>query len=162
MSITIYIQTDKKGPLTEADLPANASGVDLENLLRKLSVDLDDVTAVLLDETEDPVDLKSKAPLKDLKRGCRVHVTRCQKVRVTVHYLEQTAHETFAGGARVRRVKAWAVKEFKLKERDAVEHVLQLCKSTERPATDTPLHELAERGSCSVCFDLVPERRVEG
>ena len=42
------------------------------------------------------------------------------------------------------------------------EEVLQICKSTKRPAADTPLHELVERRACSLCFDLVPEKRVEG
>ena len=39
-------------------------------------------------------------------------------------------------------MKAWAAHTFKLSPKDAAEHVLQICKSTKRPAADTPLHEL--------------------
>lgn len=159
---TIFIHHGERGNLSEATLPANPTGIDLDELLRRLNIDLDDASGVLLDEEDKALDLKSKAPLKGLKNGCRIHVTRCLRVRVTVNYLDRTAHETFAGGARVRRVKAWAVREFKLKEQDAIEHLLQLCNSEDRPTTDTPLHELTKRGDCAICFDLVPEKRVEG
>ena len=162
MTTTIFIHHGERGNLSEGALPASPTGIDLEWLLRSLNIDLDDTCRVLLDEEDEPLDLTSKAPLKGLKSGCRIHVTRCLRVRVTVNYLERTAHETFAGGARVRRVKAWAVREFELKEQDAIEHLLQLCNSEDRPTTDTPLHELTKRGDCAICFDLVPEKRVEG
>ena len=42
------------------------------------------------------------------------------------------------------------------------EHVLQICNSKERPSSDTPLAALAHGCGCNVCFDLVPEKRVEG
>jgi hypothetical protein len=46
--------------------------------------------------------------------------------------------------------------------KDAAEHVLQLCNSTDRPPSDTPLHQLVHGPHCALCFDLVPEKRVEG
>jgi hypothetical protein len=61
----------------------------------------------------------------------------------------------------VRAVKVWSVKQFGLDHKDAAEHVLQRCGSTDRPPSDTPLHTLLE-GDCALCFDLVPEKRVEG
>lgn len=105
---------------------------------------------------------KHHEPLPPIKRGCRIHVSKCRKIKVTVHYLEKTEERTFAPGARVKKVKAWAVETFKLNHHDAAEHVLQLCNSMDRPAADTPLHELTKAPVCSVCFDLVPEKRVEG
>ena len=65
-------------------------------------------------------------------------------------------------GARVRAVKEWAVRKFKMDPKDAADHVLQVCKSTARPASDTPLHQLLHGHDCALCFDLVPEKRVEG
>jgi hypothetical protein len=59
-------------------------------------------------------------------------------------------------------VKAWAAQTFKLSAKDAAEHVLQLCNSTDRPPSDTPLHQLVHGHGCELCFDLVPEKRVEG
>jgi len=79
-----------------------------------------------------------------------------------VHYLDRTIEHAFPPGARVRTVKAWAVHKLKISPTDAAEHVLQLCNSTDRPAGDTPLHELVTGHDCAVCFDFVPEKRVEG
>jgi hypothetical protein len=97
-----------------------------------------------------------------LKHGGRVHVSRCKRVATTVHYLDKTAERAFAPGARVHGVKEWAVHTFKINPKDAAEHVLQVCKSTARPSPDTPLHELVGGHDCTLCFDLVPEKRVEG
>lgn len=103
-----------------------------------------------------------KQPLKDLKHGARVHVSSCRRIRTVVHFLERTAHHDFPPGTRVRTVKACAVREFRIEPKGAGEHVLRICDSTMKPATDTPLSELVHRGRCSVCFDLVPDKRVEG
>jgi hypothetical protein len=54
------------------------------------------------------------------------------------------------------------VHKFGLNPKDAAEHVLQLCGSTKRPVTDTPLNELLAKHECALCFDLIPEKRVEG
>ena len=59
-------------------------------------------------------------------------------------------------------MKEWAARTFKMDPKDAAEHVLQICKSTERPASNTPLQQLVQGHTCAVCFDLVPEKRVEG
>ena len=89
-------------------------------------------------------------------------MTRCRRIKTTVHFLDKTAEHEFAPGARVRAVKEWAVQTFKQSPKDAAEHVLQLCHSTERPSSDTPLHQLVQGHACDLCFDLVPEKRVEG
>ena len=69
-------------------------------------------------------------------------MTHCKKIKVTVHYMDRTIDSAFAPGTRVRTVKQWAVREFKLNPTDAGEHVLQLCNSTTQPPTDTALAEL--------------------
>ena len=45
---------------------------------------------------------------------------------------------------------------------DAVEHVLQISGSASRPDEDVHLGTLTRAPVCSVSFDLVPKRRVEG
>ena len=102
-------------------------------------------------------------PVHGLKHGSRVHVTRCHRIKTTVHFLDKTAEHEFPPGARVRAVKEWAVHTFKLSPKDAAEHVLQLCNSTERPPSDTPLAPTRRMATAAtLCFDLVPEKRVEG
>ena len=162
MTTIVFIQVHGREGLIEAQLPEDATRHHLHGILAEVGVEIDDETFIFIDEDEEPLEREHHKPLPKVKRGCRIHVSKCRKIKVTVHYLEHTAEHTFAPGARVRKVKAWAVKEFKLDHHDAAEHVLQLCNSTDRPATDTPLHELTKAPVCSVCFDLVPEKRVEG
>lgn len=44
-----------------------------------------------------------------LKHGCRIHVSRCHRIKTTVHLLDKTAEHEFPPGARVGSVKEWAV-----------------------------------------------------
>lgn len=159
--ITIFLQVQDQPGMKEATLDA-ATSEGLRKALVDLGIEPDDEQAVFIDEADEPTRLKGHEDIGGLKNGARVHIVRCRKIRVTVNYLEKTADKTFAPGTRVRKVKAWAVKHFKLEEQDAAEHVLQLCNSTDRPKTDTPLHKLTDGKTCAVCFDLVPETRVEG
>lgn len=158
----IFIQVQGKAGVTEAELPHEAKLDDLIEALKDKGVIIDDDACVSVDENECLDRGDRKKPIKDLKPGTRIHVSRCRRIKTKVHYLEKTAQRDFPPGTRVRTVKAWAVREFKIEPKDAGEHVLRICNSTTKPATDTPLHELARPGECSVCFDLVPDKRVEG
>src|SRR6185437_1904505 len=113
------------------------------------------------DEAEEHLQRDADRTISGIRHGTRVHISRCRKVRVSVHYLNRTVERDFAPGVRVRSVKTWAVEEFRLDHKDAAEHVLQICEAADRPPTDTPLHVLVH-GGCSLCFDLVPEKRIEG
>ncbi len=64
----------------------------------------------------------------------------------------------------ISRVKSWAVSEhaFNLSEIDATEHALQICDSTIRPDEELHLGSFATFPVCTICFDLVPKKRVEG
>lgn len=160
--IAVFIQVQDKAGITETELPESASLQDIFDALKQAGVDIDEDMVVFVDDAEAHEERECKHPVKGLKRGCRIHVTRCHRVEVTVNFLEKTIDRVFPPGARVRAVKQWAVRELKLNPTDAGEHVLQLCGTTRQPATDTPLAELVEGCKCGVCFDLVPEKRVEG
>lgn len=162
MSITVFIAVQGHDRLVEVDLPDDAAIDIIHSAVTDAGIVLEENLVLFHDEDEHPVDWKGPKLPGHIKHGAKLHLVRCREVTVTIHYLDQTANHRFAPGARVRRIKAWAVKHFKLAERDAAEHVLQLCNSTERPSTDTPLHKLTKRGHCELCFDLVPDIRVEG
>lgn len=117
---------------------------------------------IFVDEAEEPCGTDIRIEHGGVKHGSRIHVSRCRHIEVTVHYQDKTEMRRFAPGAKVHRVKHWAVHEFKLAHTDAAEHVLQICGGTDRPAGDTPLHTLLKPNSCALCFDLVPEKRIEG
>jgi hypothetical protein len=162
MSHIVFIAVQGHDRLVEVDLPENASIEFVHASVKEAGIEIDEEFILFHDEDDDPIEWQDHKRPHHIKRGAKLHLTKCRKVDVTIHYLEKTAKHRFAPGARVRRVKAWAVDHFKLAERDAAEHVLQVCGSSDRPPTDTPLHKLAKDGHCALCFDLVPDIRVEG
>jgi hypothetical protein len=158
----IFIQVHGRPGILEAEVSETATVGDLHDGLVAAGVTIEAEALIFVDEAEEPLPGERTERIHGLKHGTRVHVGRCHRIATTVHYLDKTAEHHFSPGARVRRVKAWAVEKFKLDPKDAAEHVLQICKSTERPSSDTPLHCLTHGHGCSICFDLVPEKRVEG
>lgn len=158
----IFIQVHGRPGILEAELSEAATLGELQDALRGVGVALDADTFIFIDESEHHEEGERSRRVEAIKHGARVHVCRCKRIKTTVHFLNQSAEREFQPGARVRRVKEWAVHTFHLSPKDAAEHVLQICNSTKRPTSDTPLHELVEGHKCAVCFDLVPEKRVEG
>lgn len=161
-NVVAFIQVQGRPGILEAKLSGVPTIGELKAALATLGVNIDAETFVFVEEAEQHLHGEPHQPAHGVKHGCRIHVSRCKRIRATVHYLDKSETRDFAPGARVRAVKAHAVEVFHMAPKDAGEHVLQLCKSTDRPASDTPLHTLADHHTCAVCFDLVPEKRVEG
>nr|WP_294522490.1 hypothetical protein [uncultured Rhodopila sp.] len=160
--ILVFIQVHGQADIVEAEFSPAATLGDLHDKLEILAIAVDDGTFIFIDEAEEHEAGERHQPLRHLKHGSRVHVARCKRIATTVHFLDQTKTREFAPGARVRAVKEWAVHVLDMAPKDAAEHVLQLCNSAERPSSDTPLHQLVQGHHCGLCFDLVPEKRVEG
>jgi hypothetical protein len=157
----LFVQAQGDSRVVEVVVPEKVSESALLARLKEIGMLGAPDLLVFVDEAEDQVRGESDRPIEGVRDGARVHITSCRRIRVTVHYLEKTVERDFAPGTRVRNVKAWAVREFHLDHKDAAEHVLQICESAERPSGDTPLHTLLH-GVCVLCFNLVPEKRVEG
>lgn len=158
----IFIQVHGRPGILEAALAETATIAALHQALYACGVQIDAETFIFIDEAEEHVHGLPNERVHGLKHGARIHVGRCRRIKTTVHFLDKTEEREFSPGARVRAVKAWAAHVFKMDPKDAAEHVLQLCNSTERPASDTPLHQLVQGHPCVLCFDFVPEKRVEG
>ena len=158
----VFVQIQGDARIIEVAIADNMTETELHNALSAAGVLATPELFVFIDEADEHVRREGDRPALGAKHGARVHVARCHRVKTTVHFLDKTVDREFPPGARVRSVKAWAVREFHLDHKDAAEHVLQICNSTERPASDTPLHALLHDQDCAVCFDLVPEKRVEG
>ena len=92
-----------------------------------------------------------------------LHVHRCCSVVATVTFNGVSKGHEFRPGMTIAAVKKWAaVTEFGMKPADAAEHVLQIAGTTDRPEPDTHIGALVACPDCSVAFDLVPLKRVEG
>ena len=162
MSHTVFITVQGHDHLVEVDMPENASLEIVHATVKAAGIEIDEEFILFHDEDDEPIDWHGSKRPHHMKHGAKLHLTRCRKIDVTIHYLEQTKRHSFAPGVRARRVKAWAVDHFKLAERDAAEHVLQVYGGTDRPPTDMPLHKLVKPCQCELSFDLVPDIRVEG
>jgi hypothetical protein len=162
MSQSLFVQVQGDARLIEVPVVDTLTEAELLAALASAGIALGPDFAVFIDESDEPIGGDRERPARDVKDGCRIHVARCRRIKTVVHFMEKTLTREFPPGARVRAVKKWAVKEFGLDHKDAAEHVLQLCGSSVRPASDTPLHQLVQNHECAVCFDLVPEKRVEG
>ena len=161
-NLTVFVRAHGRPDILEAELTAAATLGELHDVLAAAGITVDTETFIFIDEAEEHLGGAHHEPIHGLKHGCHIHVGRCHHIAVTIHYLEKTKEHVFPPGARVRAVKAWAVHKFEMTPKDAAEHVLQICKSTARPSSDTPLHQLVHGHDCTICFDLVPEKRVEG
>ncbi len=160
--VTLFVQVQGDATIVEVTIPANVTEAELHAALAGAGVRVTPDVQLFIDESDDSVSATCDRPVPGLKHGARVHVSRCHRIKTTVNYLDKSAEREFPPGTRVRSVKTWAAREFHLDHKDAAEHVLQICGSAVRPATDTPLHALVRSHECAVCFDLVPEKRVEG
>jgi hypothetical protein len=104
-------------------------------------------------------DTLEKAEVHDRSR---VHIHRCRKVKVVVNFNGEDNADAFPPSTTVGKVQKWANKKFDIDKIDATEHALQLCGTATRPDGDTHVGTLTNHSTCSICFDLVPKRRVEG
>jgi hypothetical protein len=73
-----------------------------------------------------------------------------------------TARRRFSPAATVGTATSWAHHRFKITDTDKVNFVLQVCDSDRRPRPDEHLGELVHAPDCKLCFDLVPEQKIEG
>ena len=128
--------------------------------LEKLGIQVCSESFVFIDDADTP--LGKTCHIGKLKPGVRIHVCKCRFFDIEVNFAGETANRRFPPGARLRAVKRWAARQFSLDRADAAEHVLEICGGADRPSSDTPLHELRIEAGCALCFDLVPEKRVEG
>ena len=160
--IVAFIQVQGQPGVIETEISPTATVGEIHDALEAKGIKIEAETFVFVDDSEEHLPRERYHAVHGCKRGCRIHISRSRRIKVAVNFTHRTAEREFPPGARVRAVKEWAVRKFEMSPQDAAEHVLQLCGSTERPATDTPLVQLTRGHDCSVCFDLVPEKRVEG
>jgi hypothetical protein len=116
---------------------------------------------VFMHDCDTPLDPSATLGTVGIRDKQRVHVHRCRKIEVTLHFNERTDKLHYPPSATVERVKRDFVRKIHMSAVDATEHVLQICGTTDRPEPDIHIGSLVS-GCCTLCFDLVPIKRVEG
>src|SRR5690349_9178685 len=117
----LFVQIQGDARVVEVPVPENVTELSLHRRLTELGILVAPDLLVFIDEAEEHLQREADRPVTGVHHGTRVHVARCRKVRVSVHYLDKTVERDFAPGARLRSVKAWAVQEFHLDHKDAAE-----------------------------------------
>jgi hypothetical protein len=121
-----------------------------------------------LDEIEDgedshyPVDLSLTIEALELRRHRHIHVHRCKRVGVQVHFDGRTKHHRFSPATTIAVVTQWARRKFKLDPAAGADYVLHICDTTKQPRPSEHLGELVEPPVCSICFKLVKEETPQG
>lgn len=118
---------------------------------------------VFAEDSAEPLAVEGMLPENDDGQPVRLHVHRCGRITVTVTFNGASKKHNFGPGTTIATVKKWAaIKAFGMDPGDAAEHVLQLAGTAHRPEPDTHIGVLVGCPDCSLAFDLVPLKRVEG
>src|SRR5580765_6847503 len=112
--LTLFVQTQADGRVVEVVVAENIKESELHDALSGAGVKISPEIFVFIDESEDHVSREGHSLVMGIKHGARVHVTRCRRIKTTVHFLDKTIEEAFPPGSRVRSVKKWAAHEFHL------------------------------------------------
>jgi hypothetical protein len=164
VEIELFLQGEDIRDIVLIRVPNAGAVRDILTAARAAGLTAADGVELSLEDEESAIDLDVPIAATPISHRSRIHVHRCRKVTVKVTFNGIQKEETFRPAATVKRVKRWAVgkKGFDLSDVDAVEHVLQLSGSTERPDDDVHLGTLVTHPQCSASFDLVPKVRIEG
>lgn len=170
--LQLFVQGEGKREIRVLELPAHATVRELIEAAQAQGVaSLNggghggrQAVAVYAEDGDAPLPAGATLEAAGLGNHSSVHLSRCVRVAVTVHYNSRDLSETFGPGVPMHRVKEWAVgnKGFNLTPVDAAEHVLQLTGTSDRPDEDVHIGSLVGAGGCKVEFDLVAKVRVEG
>lgn len=164
--IQVFVQGEGVREIRVVELPADATVRDLVRAIAAhgYAVAGDGKAAVFVEDADDALAPTTTLAAAGIGHQGSVHVHRCGRLAVTVHFNGEAKSQAFGPGATLHRVKQWAVgkKGFELAPVDAAEHVLQVTGGTERPDEDVHVGTLVQAPNCALAFDLVAKVRVEG
>lgn len=161
-TIDVYFQGEGIAALDHLEIAEDATIGDLKAQIAKLHPHATECH-FFLENDDEPLHHETKVKDKNGKAGVKVHVARCRKVQVTVHYKAEIVRHEFPPSATIARIKHWvAVTKLHMTEEDASNHHLQITGTENQPDPGVHVGSLAKCPDCSVAFDLVPTPRVNG
>ncbi len=103
-------------------------------------------------------------PAREAGRGGfgHVHCHRCRRVVVTVQYRSRCQRRRVSPATTVETLLEWAKRIFGLSGCDAEALALRICGDDANLSGNEHVGELTRAPECSVCFDLVPEPKMQG
>jgi len=162
--VIVFVQTEGQDAPFDLKLSEAATWRELTDTVRKTAGNIAPSSVVLLEDRDDEVPEEVLVgALKGNDGTVRVHVHRCHQIAVTVDYSGRpTLQRSFAPSTTVAKVKAWAGHQLGIGPADLAELVLEVAGTNTRPDADTHIGTLVAAGQCSVAFNLVFVKRVQG
>jgi hypothetical protein len=111
---------------------------------------------------EDDDDDLAVSKLKAIPEGLRLHLHRHKGIDVIVKYSGRDVRRTFRPSATITRIKRWATHELGIAPSDALELMMQIHGTEQRPDGDVHVGSLVKHPAHDITFDLVPSPRVNG
>lgn len=96
MTHIVFIAVQGHDRLVEVDLPENASIEIVHATVKATGIEIDQEFILFHDEDDEPIEWQGHKRPHRIKHGAKLHLARCRKIDVTIHYLEQTKHHSFA------------------------------------------------------------------
>lgn len=161
-TIDIYFQGEGMPALDHLEVAETATFADVKALIARTHPHAAECHFFMEDHDE-PLDHRTPVTEKAGKAGVKIHLARCQKVHVTVHYKAEIIRHDFGPGTTIARIKQWAaVAKFHMTEEDASNHHLQIAGTETQPDPGVHVGTLVSCPGCAIAFDLVPTPRVNG
>lgn len=111
---------------------------------------------------EDDDDDLAVSKLGAIPEGLRLHLHRQKGIDVVVKYSGRDVRRTFRPSATITRIKRWATHELGIAPSDALELMMQIHGTEQRPDGDVHVGSLVKHPAQHIAFDLVPSPRVNG
>ena len=102
--LTLFVQVQDRPGITEIDVAAPVGADDILRAIKAAGLEVDKDWSVFADEADEPLKPGHEGPIEGLKTGARIHITRCKKVKVTVHFQDKTIDRAFPPGTRTDAV----------------------------------------------------------
>jgi hypothetical protein len=148
MKVTAFLQSELLADIEVIEIESTAS----HEVLRELC----------LIKTNAPRSELAVTKLGILPDGLRLHLHRHKGVDVVVKYSGRDVRRTFRPSATVARIKHWATQELQVVPSDALELMMQIHGTEQRPDGDVHVGALVKHPAHHIAFDLVPSPRVNG
>lgn len=165
-NIELFVQGEGIKDVVLIEIPYAGKVRDILKLARSkgLSGGDEEMIAIFLEDEENAIEPEITLKEAGIHHRKRIHLHRCHEILVTVNFNGQEKQRIFRPSSTIKRIKKWATGPdgFHMSELDASEHALQICGTDNRPDEDVHVGTLVVFPNCSVSFDLVPKKRVEG
>lgn len=103
-----------------------------------------------------------QTPVIDVPDDKPVHIGRCTRISVQIHYGGGTQKLTVSPGITIARLHDSAIKHFKPDDFRNKDYELEMASTEKQPDKSLPIGALVADGTCSVELNLVPAEKWQG